>query len=196
MKNINTPYTLEGLLAIHKSMCEDAREIIRKKNMDYCVGNAEGTHDPYANFRNSESVGVKGELSILVRVMDKIQRVRSYIERGSLEVKDEGLYDAVQDTINYMILLYGMVQSREALDGVRKELVRDLKSDGVVVSELTETQRDCYEKGSLIYTFPNNVHADAMDAVEESFLTGKQDVTIARIEGNDNIYGYAAKGLA
>lgn len=108
--------TIEELLALHKETCDASRNIMRAKNADYTAGSA----DPFANFRASEAVGVPGVLSILVRSLDKFQRIRSFVVRGKLEVKDESVDDAIQDVINYMILAQGML--------------RDLKSQNVTAS--------------------------------------------------------------
>ncbi len=98
---------------MHKETCESARDIMRAKNADYTSGSA----DPFANFRASEALGVPGVVSILIRMMDKMQRVRSFVEQGSLQVKDETVDDAFQDIVNYAILGKGMLKDR-AIDSV------------------------------------------------------------------------------
>lgn len=108
--------TIDELLKLHEETCQSARDIMRAKNADYTAGSA----DPFANFRASEAVGVPGVLSILVRSLDKFQRIRSFVVRGKLEVKDESVDDAIQDVVNYMILAQGML--------------RDLKSQNTTAS--------------------------------------------------------------
>lgn len=98
--------TIDELLKLHEETCQAARDIMRAKNADYTAGSA----DPFANFRASEAVGVPGVLSILVRSLDKFQRIRSFVVRGKLEVKDESVDDAIQDVVNYMILAQGMLR--------------------------------------------------------------------------------------
>ena len=77
-----------------------------KKNSDYTGGKK--SNDIFANFRSSEILGVNPVLGIMMRVMDKIQRIRSFTEDGKLEVSDESVYDACEDVINYMILAKAM----------------------------------------------------------------------------------------
>lgn len=100
--------TIDELLAMHEETCTVARDIMRAKNADYTAGSA----DPFANFRASEAVGVQAELSILIRSLDKFQRIRSFVTLGSLQVKDESVDDAIQDVVNYMILLKGLIRER------------------------------------------------------------------------------------
>jgi hypothetical protein len=108
--------TIDELLKLHEETCQSARDIMRAKNRDYTAG----SKDPFANFRASEALGVPGVVSILVRSLDKFQRIRSFVELGSLAVKDESVDDAIQDVVNYMILAQGML--------------RDLKSQNATAS--------------------------------------------------------------
>lgn len=101
---------IDELLKLHEDTCADARNIMRAKNADYTAGSA----DPFANFRASEAVGVQAELSILIRCLDKFQRIRSFATLGSLQVKDESVDDAIQDVVNYMILLKGLIRDRKS----------------------------------------------------------------------------------
>ena len=98
--------TIDELIKLHEQTCNGARDIMRAKNRDYTAGSA----DPFANFRASEALGVPGVVSILVRSLDKFQRIRSFVELGSLAVKDESVDDAIQDVVNYMILAQGMLR--------------------------------------------------------------------------------------
>ena len=98
--------TIDQLLTLHETTCQEARDIMRAKNHDYTAGSG----DPFANFRASESLGVPGVVSILVRSIDKFQRIRSFVERGELKVKGESVDDAIRDVVNYMILARGMIQ--------------------------------------------------------------------------------------
>jgi hypothetical protein len=97
---------VEELLGLHDELTYEAVAIMKAKNHDYTGDSG----DPFANFRASEALGVKAELSILIRTLDKLQRLRTFVEKGELKVADEGVKDAVLDTINYMVLLYGLIQ--------------------------------------------------------------------------------------
>lgn len=97
------------LLELHEQTCGAARDIMRVKNHDY----TDGSVDPFANFRTSEMLGVPGELGILIRSLDKFKRIQTFINKGTLKVKGESVDDAIQDVINYMILLKGMIRARQ-----------------------------------------------------------------------------------
>lgn len=95
--------TIEELVKLHEETCGIARATMIKKSHDYTNGSA----DPFANFRISAVVGVDPRLALLVRVMDKIKRLETFINKGELKV-NESFDDAIQDIINYMILLQGL----------------------------------------------------------------------------------------
>lgn len=85
--------TREELQEYHEALCNEARELMRRKNEDYACA-----EDPFRNFR------MFGRLGILVRMSDKLARLRTFTERGTLSVKDESVRDAIVDLINYAVL--------------------------------------------------------------------------------------------
>jgi hypothetical protein len=103
--------TPDQLLDLHRVLCGRAQTIMVAKNRDYRGAG----DDPFANFRGSEFLGVDPILGILMRCMDKFQRIRSFATTGTLAVKSESFEDAVVDVINYMVLAAGMAKEREAL---------------------------------------------------------------------------------
>ena len=86
---------------------EKCKGIMLAKNNDYSHG-----EDPFVNFRASEILGVPIEKGILVRVLDKIQRIRTFSDTGKLAVSNESVDDAIDDIINYMILLKGVIYDK------------------------------------------------------------------------------------
>lgn len=103
-------FTREELLALHEELCDRGRRIMQAKNQDYTAGG--GVFD---NFKNSEVFGVPGELGLLLRVMDKLMRLKSFLVNGILVVKGEGVEDAIIDVINYMVMLDGMIKARRGM---------------------------------------------------------------------------------
>lgn len=97
---------LEKLLALHEQTSSDCREIMRAKNHDY----ANGSRDPYSNFRIAESFGLHPVTGILLRVTDKLQRIRSFVSTGELKVSGESVDDACDDVVNYAILMKGLLR--------------------------------------------------------------------------------------
>lgn len=75
------------------------------KNADYCGGSS----DPFANFRISEVLGIHPALGIMMRMTDKMQRIKSFVANGTLAVKSESFEDACDDLVNYAILLKGIL---------------------------------------------------------------------------------------
>jgi hypothetical protein len=86
----------EQLYALHRVTCNHALALMEKKNQDYAVES-----DPYRNFRTF------GRMGILVRISDKLARLRTFEERGTLSVETESVEDTVRDIINYAVLYLG-----------------------------------------------------------------------------------------
>ena len=103
------PYT--ALVERHMALCTKAREIMAAKNHDYRGGSG----DPFANFRGSVSLGVDPIVGILLRMQDKMMRIKTFVEKGTLRVKGEGVEDAILDMINYAILLDGLSREERAV---------------------------------------------------------------------------------
>lgn len=108
--------TRDELLQLHEQTCEAARGIMTAKNQDYTANKGD---DPFANFKASAFIGVEPEIGVLMRCMDKFKRIESFARNGTLAVKTESVDDAIQDVINYMILLQGLtVERREQVKSV------------------------------------------------------------------------------
>ena len=75
-------------------------EIAQQKNHDYGGSN----NDPFANFRNSTIAGVSVERGILVRLMDKMSRISTLLDKKAM-VKNEAVNDTIDDAINYLAIL-------------------------------------------------------------------------------------------
>ena len=102
---------LEKLLKLHTETSEHCIAVMRAKNKDY----SGGTGDPYSNFRIAECFDLHPVTGILLRLTDKLQRIRSFVKNGSLAVKGESVDDACDDIVNYAILIKGMLrEEREA----------------------------------------------------------------------------------
>ena len=77
----------EELLRHHQELCNTAREIMKKKNHDYA---GQGGEQPFANFERTESMGVcTTEHGFLVRVIDKVSRLSTFVNAGELKVDNE-----------------------------------------------------------------------------------------------------------
>lgn len=98
------------LLTLFDQMTAECRTIIEAKNKDY----SGGQDTPFANFMASELIGVPPELGLLMRCMDKFKRIEAFVRNGQLAVKSEPVGDAIRDTINYMVLLQGLINHQQA----------------------------------------------------------------------------------
>ena len=101
------------LLKLHDELCKEARKIMEIKNHDYAGGKHESI--PFANFTRVESMGITTtEKGLLVRMTDKMSRLSTFCQEGEFKAKDESLRDTILDTINYGILLYAYVTSKNS----------------------------------------------------------------------------------
>ena len=110
----------EKLMELHTELCGEAFGLMESKNQDYASG-----ADPFTNFRGSMHVGVEPEIGILIRMLDKMMRIKSLLANGSLAVQNESARDSLRDLINYTVLLEGMLQERGEVEYVAKDAGKD-----------------------------------------------------------------------
>jgi hypothetical protein len=91
--------TREILFGLHNELCQNARATMQRKNADYAHES-----DVFRNFR------MFGAFGILVRMSDKLSRLRTFEERNEFSVSDESLRDTIEDLINYAVILYAYKQ--------------------------------------------------------------------------------------
>ena len=94
--------TRDHLVEIHEQITENALQTMQKKNMDYAHDS-----DVFRNFR------FFGLLGVLVRMSDKLARLRTFEERGTFSVADESVRDTIEDLINYAVIFYAMTQENK-----------------------------------------------------------------------------------
>ena len=78
------------------------------KNSDYGGSNK----NPFANFENSVIAGVSVERGILVRLMDKMSRISTLLDKEA-KVKDEAITDTIEDAINYLAILKAYITLKD-----------------------------------------------------------------------------------
>lgn len=79
--------------ATFESVLDEMKELHAKKDKDY--GSA--FHKSFEEF---------GVTAGVVRLNDKMERVKSLVKNGKAEVKDEGLLDSLKDLACYAVMLY------------------------------------------------------------------------------------------
>jgi hypothetical protein len=94
---VSTP---NPLITSMVSTFDDCIQTAIRKNNDYGGTN----NDPFANFRNSTIAGVTVQKGILVRLMDKMTRISTLLDKEAM-VKDETIFDSIDDAINYLAIL-------------------------------------------------------------------------------------------
>ena len=105
--------TITQLLELHDETCNKCKEIMGKKNSDYTGG--EKATDIFANFKASKVLDIHPVKGILMRMMDKIQRIQSFTNDRKLQVPNESVVDACEDIINYAILAKAMLTEEREL---------------------------------------------------------------------------------
>jgi hypothetical protein len=100
--------TKDEYLEFSAKFFEQCVEISKRKNSDY-TGN---TQDPFANFKSVEQLGIKTEVGFLTRMNDKMMRLASFVQNGTLQVKDESVTDTLNDLANYCALFAGYLKSK------------------------------------------------------------------------------------
>ena len=83
-----------------------------KKNNDY-TGGKKAT-DIFANFNSSKILDIHPVQGLLLRVIDKVQRIRSFTNAKELSVPNETVEDACDDIVNYAILAKAMLLDERA----------------------------------------------------------------------------------
>ena len=101
-------FTMEDAKAYEDWITEMADAVVDVKRRDYS-----GDEDPYANFRQSILVGVEPWRGVMVRMMDKLSRLKNITEAGEAKVKDESVNDTIADLINYARILGGLLKEIE-----------------------------------------------------------------------------------
>jgi hypothetical protein len=102
----------------HKTMCDRARAISAAKNNDYSAPQKRGD-DPFAvfgSFMQAERLNIcTVPQGFLVRISDKLSRLCNLLTPGHNQtVKDESVTDTALDTINYLLLLLGYLETKRA----------------------------------------------------------------------------------
>jgi hypothetical protein len=101
--------TRDELFSLHEEICRRALVILQHKSADYATSS-----DPFANFKRGEILGfATAEEGLMLRVVDKISRISTFLQKGQLTVSNETVEDSILDVINYMILLHGMLADKE-----------------------------------------------------------------------------------
>jgi len=121
------------LIEYHAEITAAARKLMQRKNHDYAGDDAK---NPWMNFERSEIMGVcKTEQAFMVRILDKVSRLITFIDAGELQVKEEGVQDSIIDIINYMVLFGAFIEDQKG-----KETPHQGEAGFLTEEELAEDQ--------------------------------------------------------
>jgi len=85
------------------------------KNHDYATA-----ENPYKNLEGVARMGIEPWRGIVIRLMDKFERVEQYCTNGELAIKSEGMEDTFKDIAVYSTL--AMILFRKQQDDATQEL--------------------------------------------------------------------------
>lgn len=102
--------TNKDIIEYHKEITDKMRSIIEAKNSDYGATD----NDAFSNFKAVEREDMATvEQGFLTRIMDKLNRIKTFIKKGYYKSDDEKIEDTVIDLANYVILLSGYIKSKQ-----------------------------------------------------------------------------------
>ena len=99
------------------------------KNHDYATA-----ENPYKNLEGVSRIGIEPWRGIVIRLMDKFERVEQYCMNGELAIKSEGMEDTFKDIAVYstlaMILFRKAQDDEYAKEVLTKDGYADWEKDG------------------------------------------------------------------
>lgn len=110
---------LKELLELHVETTDKCRSIMERKNNDYCGGRT--SVDALANFKTASALGLHPVTGLLLRMQDKLMRIKSFVNDGELRVTGETVEDACDDLVNYAVLCKALLQEESSLKNQNHE---------------------------------------------------------------------------
>jgi hypothetical protein len=89
------------------------------KNHDYA-----SAQNPYKNLEGVERIGIEAWRGIVIRLMDKFERVQQYCVNGELAIKSEGIEDTFKDIAVYSTLALILFRKEQEKNQELTELER------------------------------------------------------------------------
>jgi hypothetical protein len=83
---------------------DDMAKLLDRKNSDYTAGGS-----VFSNFELCEELGFDRLDGLAIRFLDKVQRLKSFVRNGKLQVADEGVEDVFKDFIGYSVIALAML---------------------------------------------------------------------------------------
>ena len=130
------------------------------KNHDYATA-----ENPYKNLEGVERIGIEAWRGIVIRLMDKFERVQQYCVNGELAIKSEGMEDTFKDIAVYSTLAMILFRKDQEKQQELTELERGKGFDGA--SYLTEAMDDKLPSCDMDYDHPIMVNVRSAEKKQE-----------------------------
>ena len=105
------------------------------KNHDYAT-----EENPYKNLEGVSRIGIEPWRGIVIRLMDKFERVQQYCVNGELAIKSEGMEDTFKDIAVYSTLALILFRKQEGVS--TQELPENVHTKEWIDNEIALQDRD------------------------------------------------------
>ena len=202
---MKAPMTGKEFVEFHKQTVLRMNAICKAKNQDYSGG---GEASAFNNFTMVEHQDIcSTEAGFLVRMTDKMSRIKNLINNGGNAVKDESIADTLMDLANYSILMMGYIQSKNGTLP-KKTTTKPLPNVGSSVQEkppkitIPANNKEMLEKlfcGKIIneaegkvidQTHYNEGYKDGYDKAYEDAEKGIRPTFDPKVHVDVSVYGY------
>ena len=146
------------------------------KNHDYATA-----ENPYKNLEGVSRIGIEPWRGIVIRLMDKFERVEQYCRNGELAIKSEGMEDTFKDIAIYStlaIILFRKGQNDEYAKKILSENgYADWEKDGkprlesaeISMNDLREAAEKQQEDEQSVFQNPYNIDDDCLGTPKLKF---------------------------
>jgi hypothetical protein len=100
---INGGYRLTSFKEYRQRIFAELDELLEAKGNDYTAGGS-----CFSNFEACEQIGIDRLNGLIIRLLDKVARVKSFAKSGQCQVKNESVDDAFMDIIGYSLIALAM----------------------------------------------------------------------------------------
>ena len=114
------------------------------KNHDYATA-----ENPYKNLEGVSRIGIEPWRGIVIRLMDKFERVEQYCTNGELAIKSEGMEDTFKDIAVYSTLAMILFRKGQEKDQELTELERGKGREKFDLPKIDPPEWDVPEHPSL-----------------------------------------------
>ena len=104
-------------------LLDEIQILVAQKNAAYSDGLQGNVPDPWANLRSMEPWGVTAEQYVLLRLQEKMNRVRTLRKNPKLQANDESLRDSAIDSAVYWLIYVCLLDENDSAPDVGSGIV-------------------------------------------------------------------------